>query len=132
KQVVADAYAERIQKLRPRPRNPTMPSVPFASLAGTYVHPAYGTLELCAIPSLNLPISQSTPNCKTLINELSFKLPGTFNTSESVPTFFAYMDSAWLSHVRLQHFDGNLFNVSGFQSLVSKSNDHVFLAPRHG
>ncbi|KAJ3866380.1 beta-lactamase/transpeptidase-like protein [Lentinula novae-zelandiae] len=132
KQVVADAYAERIQKLRPRPRNPTMPSVPFASLAGTYVHPAYGTLELCAVPSLNLPISQSTPNCKTLINELSFKLPGTLNTSESVPTFFASMDSAWLSHVRLQHFDGNLFNVSGFQSLVSKSNDHVFLAPRHG
>ncbi|KAJ4464091.1 beta-lactamase/transpeptidase-like protein [Lentinula edodes] len=123
KQVVADAYAERIQKLRPRPRNPTMPSVPFASLAGSYLHPAYGTLELCAIPSLNLPISQSTPNCKTLINELSFKLPGTFNMSESVPTFFASMDSAWLSHVRLQHFDGNLFNVSGFQSLPIISSD---------
>ncbi|KAJ3933342.1 MAG: beta-lactamase/transpeptidase-like protein [Lentinula lateritia] len=123
KQVVADAYAERIQKLRPRPRNPTMPFVPFASLAGTYVHPAYGTLELCAVPSLNLPISQSTPNCKTLINELSLKLPGTLNTSESVPTFFASMDSAWLSHVRLQHFDGNLFNVSGFQSLPIISSD---------
>ncbi|KAJ3851196.1 beta-lactamase/transpeptidase-like protein [Lentinula lateritia] len=123
KQLVADAYLQRIQKLRPRPHNPTMPSVPLASLAGTYVHPAYGTLELCALPSLNLPISQSTPNCETLINELSFKLPGTFNTSKSVPTFFAYMDTSWLSHVRLQHFDGNLFNVSGFQSLPIISSD---------
>ncbi|KAJ3740199.1 beta-lactamase/transpeptidase-like protein [Lentinula detonsa] len=131
KQRVTEAYEKRSRQLIPRPDNPTSPSVPFTSLAGTYQHPAYGTLELCALPSIaslkwtkssesTLPTESAFPmtaSCERLIDEIPTRLPGTANTSDAVPTFFAYMDSTWLSHVRLQHFDGNLFNVSGFKSL---------------
>ncbi|KAJ3731302.1 hypothetical protein DFJ43DRAFT_1079564 [Lentinula guzmanii] len=131
KQRVTEAYEKRSRQLIPRPDDPTPPSVPFTSLAGTYQHPAYGTLELCALPSIvslkwtkssesTLPTESAFPmtaSCERLIDEIPTRLPGTANTSDAVPTFFAYMDSTWLSHVRLQHFDGNLFNVSGFISL---------------
>ncbi|KAJ3992122.1 beta-lactamase/transpeptidase-like protein [Lentinula boryana] len=106
KQRVTEAYEKQSRQLIPRPDNPTPPSVPFTSLAGTYQHPAYGTLELCALPSIaslewtkssvsTLPTESAFPmtaSCERLIDEIPTRLPGTANTSDAVPTFFAYMD----------------------------------------
>ncbi|KIK64017.1 hypothetical protein GYMLUDRAFT_40239 [Collybiopsis luxurians FD-317 M1] len=113
KQLATIRYEEQLRSLVPRPTHPSPPSVHFASFAGEYHHPAYGSLLLCGLSST--VSSPENPECQDLIDKLPTQLPDTVNAS--VPTFFSRMESAWLSHVRLEHFSGNLFNVSGFLSL---------------
>ncbi|KAF5391209.1 hypothetical protein D9757_003078 [Collybiopsis confluens] len=117
KQLATDAYNQALNRLVPRPVDPSPPSVPFASLAGEYRNPAYGSLYFCGISlASGSTFDNSDPNCKEFIHELPVRLPE--HISSSVPTFFAQMNSFWLSHIRLEHFDKNLFNVTGLASLV--------------
>ncbi|KAF9070759.1 beta-lactamase/transpeptidase-like protein [Rhodocollybia butyracea] len=114
KHEVTEGYQQSLENITPRPAEPDLPSVSFASLSGRYVHPAYGTFDLCGLPS-----TDSKPNaaCKELIDEIPTRLPGVINAS--LPTFIVHTKKTWLTHIRLEHFSGNLFNVSGFGSLVS-------------
>ncbi|KAE9393637.1 beta-lactamase/transpeptidase-like protein [Gymnopus androsaceus JB14] len=123
---VVEAYEQELQRSVPRPVDPTEPSMPF-SLEGEYHNPAYGpTVVLCGIPSSRA----SSSSCKDLIKEIPVRLPGSINAS--IPTFFARMDKEWVTHIRLQHFDGNLFNVSGFGSLpIITSNSTQSQAQRY-
>ncbi|KAE9393924.1 beta-lactamase/transpeptidase-like protein [Gymnopus androsaceus JB14] len=112
---VQEAHEQEIQSSVPRPVNPTPPSVSFSSLEGKYHNAAYGTLHLCGVP----PIGSSSSSCRDLINELPIRFPGAVNAS--VPTFFTRLPESelelTLTHMRFQHFSGNLFNVSFFASL---------------
>ncbi|KIK54979.1 hypothetical protein GYMLUDRAFT_99753 [Collybiopsis luxurians FD-317 M1] len=113
KQAATSRHKQQMLRLIPRPTDPSPPSVSFTYLTGEYRHPAYGPLYLCALPSAgSFPVS---PGCKQLIDELPIRLPRTVNIS--VPTFFTRIENTWASYLRFQHFDGNLFNVSGFDSL---------------
>ncbi|KAJ3758354.1 hypothetical protein EV360DRAFT_7189, partial [Lentinula raphanica] len=120
KQSVKESYETQLRQRIPRPENPTLPSVPFTSLAGNYTHPAYGTIELCATETAS---ENESETCKRLLEKISTRHPGMINTSPSddadpnaVPTFLASFDKIWVSYLRLHHFDGNMFNVSGFVS----------------
>ncbi|KAF5391208.1 hypothetical protein D9757_003079 [Collybiopsis confluens] len=116
KQLATAAYNQALNSLVLRPADASPPSVPFASLAGEYRNPAYGSLYFCSIlVASGSIVENSDPSCKEFIHELPVRLPESFNTS--VPTLFAQMKSTWLSHIRLEHFDNNLFNVTGFASL---------------
>ncbi|RDB29989.1 Gigasin-6 [Hypsizygus marmoreus] len=96
----------------PRPPNSPLPSVNFTSLAGTYNSGGYGKFELCLVKP-HAPSASSS--CMALAANISSILPGAINTN--IPTFIGTWDSPWLSHVRLTHFSGNLFNVSALTSL---------------
>lgn len=102
-----------------RPVNATPPSAAFFSLEGRYHNAAYGILDLCAIPSSIGYVKSPSSSCKDPLQEIPIRVPGTINSS--VPTFFARMDKVWVTHIRFEHFDGNLFNVSAFLSLVTGS-----------
>lgn len=97
-----------------RPANASFPSGNFASLAGVYRSAGYNNFELCLVSPKNPSASSS---CEALTANLSTILPGAIDYN--VPTFIGEWDSPWLSHVRLSHFNGNIFNVSGLTSFVS-------------
>ncbi|KAJ3818843.1 beta-lactamase/transpeptidase-like protein [Lentinula raphanica] len=141
KQSVKESYETQLRQRIPRPENPTLPSVPFTSLAGNYTHPAYGTIELCGLPSsFPSPTDSESPatetendseTCKRLLEKISTRHPRMINTSTSdvadpnaVPTFLASFDKIWVSYLRLHHFDGDVFNVSGFVSLPIIGHTH--------
>ncbi|KAF9265218.1 hypothetical protein L218DRAFT_997727 [Marasmius fiardii PR-910] len=96
----------------PRPKNATAPTVPggFASLEGTYNDSGYGNWLFC----LFAPSHQSSDACKGLVANASTVLPGTIDPT--VPTLLAPSSSIWLSYLKLEHFDGNMFNVTGLLS----------------
>ena len=99
----------------PRPANASLPSVRFESLPGTYTNAGYGPFELCLMPSNSTAASSS---CQELAANASVILPGAVNAS--VPTFLAVWNSPLASHIRLTHFEGNIFNLSMLLSFVSR------------
>lgn len=98
----------------PRPANATLPSANFTAFAGHYTNPGYGDFELCLVQPQNPSASTS---CQALAANLSTILPNA--TRPGIPTFFGAIDSPWFSHMRIEHFNGNIFNVSLLYSLVS-------------
>lgn len=96
--------------------DPTPPSVPFAALSGLYRNPAYGDLLVCFAPSTSKVISQSRA-CADVIDRTRVVVPSALSPDK--PTLVAELGALFTTHLRLEHFEGNRFNVSGLQSLVS-------------
>lgn len=97
-------------QITPRPKRPKRPFTSFKSLAGVYHNPGYGEFEFCFV---SLPHSDS---CRKLLSEARTTLPGIIN--HNIPTYIAKVSKLFVSHVILEHFNGNVFNVSGVDSRV--------------
>ncbi|KAJ3516168.1 hypothetical protein NLJ89_g1292 [Agrocybe chaxingu] len=104
----------KAQKLAPRPSPPTLPSKPFTSLAeSSFSHPAYGTLKPClvpeTVPSAHLHSPQA--HCGALLS--SYTVERILSASNlSIPTYIIPWKRTFATHLRLAHFDENLFNVT--------------------
>ncbi|PPR01447.1 hypothetical protein CVT26_015080 [Gymnopilus dilepis] len=109
-------YVEKAQKSTPRPEEPKLPSAPFSALAeGTFHHPTYGTLRPCLVPSSvsSAPDSADalSSSCSNLFS--SYAVQRILSQSDlSVPTYIFPWKRFFVSHLRLAHFNGNLFNVT--------------------
>lgn len=115
------SFVDDLQKLTPRPEFPTLPAAPLTSLAEkTYYHPTYGNLQPCLVPSSlkhdhvlrDTHATQTThKHCDTLLASLPVQriLDGTDLT---IPTLIIPWPRLLASHLRVQHFTGNLFNVT--------------------
>ncbi|GLB37131.1 putative beta-lactamase [Lyophyllum shimeji] len=90
----------------PRPANATLPPNGFSALAGTYHNAGYGTLEVCLVtPSSS---NDASPTCNDLVANASTILPGQIDPA--IPTFLIPVDSPYLTHLKLTHFNGSIFN----------------------
>lgn len=107
----------------PRPANASMPSVNFTSVAGTYNNLGYGSFELCLVSPNNAAASGS---CKALASNVSTILPGAVDPSGKIPTFLAGWNSPAASHLRLTHWNGNTFNVSGLTSYATGNTSEPY------
>ncbi|KAJ7686213.1 beta-lactamase/transpeptidase-like protein [Mycena rosella] len=90
----------------PRPANATAPSVSYTALAGTYIHPAYGTLRLCLFSANATP----DPACAALSAEVEQNLPGVVDPR--VPTLIARWATILTNYMQLTHYSGNTFNLT--------------------
>ncbi|KAL0567548.1 hypothetical protein V5O48_014444 [Marasmius crinis-equi] len=106
----------------PRPGNASDPSIPggFPSLEGTYSDPGYESWSFC----LFAPSHQPSEACQDLTTNTSTTLPGAINPN--VPTLLAFANSIWFDYIRLEHFDGNVFNVTGLLSYSTNDTTEPF------
>jgi hypothetical protein len=91
-------------------------------LAGKYWDAAYGEIELCYAGSSTAVNEEIKPSesCKELIDAAPVILPGAVDEDgENVPTFLVHWNGLWASHARFRHHDGNIFNITLFNSVVS-------------
>ncbi|KAF9441628.1 beta-lactamase/transpeptidase-like protein [Macrolepiota fuliginosa MF-IS2] len=111
----------------PRPDSPTPPSAPLEVLAsGTYNHPAYGVLQPCLVPpqhysltshSDHLHSSKEThayhvhAHCEALLTSPTAQYIFS-QTNLSIPTLLIPFKRTFATHLRLQHFTRNIFNIS--------------------
>ncbi|KAF5365311.1 hypothetical protein D9758_005454 [Tetrapyrgos nigripes] len=115
KSAVREAYATYETSALPRPSKPALPSRPFTSLAGVYHNTGYGDMELCLFDFEGSGESfHQSDSCNSLIEEQSIILPGA--VGEGIPTLIAHWNKSWSSHLRLEHFDGELFNLTALDS----------------
>ncbi|KAK7058457.1 hypothetical protein VNI00_002091 [Paramarasmius palmivorus] len=110
KKEVQESHAKRLSEMKPRPTNPSSPVLPFEQLAGVYRNLGYGDISLCFANS----DAKQSASCRKLLKELPTVLPGALN--DTVPTLVAQWERFWSSHVKLEHFDGALFNLTTFES----------------
>ncbi|KAG5641152.1 hypothetical protein H0H81_011338, partial [Sphagnurus paluster] len=68
----------------------------------------YGQFELCLIQPQNP--SPSSASCAALASNITTILPGAVRPG--IPTYFAEVNSPWFSHIRMEHFNANWFNIS--------------------
>ncbi|KAF9463776.1 beta-lactamase/transpeptidase-like protein [Collybia nuda] len=101
------------QDLVKKPVDPSPPFVDFTILAGTYNNPGYGKVELCLV-SNNTSLSKS---CQTLISKSSRILPG--GVESGVPTFLGEFNALGMTYIRISHYDGNTFNITGLNSFAT-------------
>ncbi|KAH8827681.1 beta-lactamase/transpeptidase-like protein [Flagelloscypha sp. PMI_526] len=93
----------------PRPASPNFPSS-LSVLEGHYANPSYGKILLCLVLS-------TFPPCKSLVSSVDVLLPGVFPSNSDVPSMVFAKDNVWISHVKLTHFDGALWNASTWRSV---------------
>ncbi|KAJ7575075.1 beta-lactamase/transpeptidase-like protein [Mycena floridula] len=118
---VQAGYDQHKSQITPPPSKPGPPFVPLASLAGLYSNPGYkNALELCLISS---PESET---CKTLVSDAPVLLPGIVDSDKD--TFLIQYPNVFLGYVILQHFDGNLFNISVAASHPTGDKSHPYWA----
>ncbi|KAG5639773.1 hypothetical protein H0H81_000053 [Sphagnurus paluster] len=91
----------------PRPANPAPPALDFPQIAGKYNNNGYGQIEFCQVQPVNPSASAS---CTALASNITTILPG--SVRPGIPTLFAEVNSPWFSHIRLEHFNANWFNIS--------------------
>ncbi|KAG5642300.1 hypothetical protein DXG03_003044 [Asterophora parasitica] len=95
----------------PRPENAKPPSANFTAIAGVYNNDGYGQIELCLVtpefPNLNFATNSS---CGAVTSNLTTILPG--GIRPGIPTLIAEVNSPWFSHIRVEHFNADLFNIS--------------------
>ncbi|KAF5346704.1 hypothetical protein D9756_010344 [Leucocoprinus leucothites] len=110
-------YTRDAQLLTPRPSPPKSPSSPIKLLAQrTFDHPTYGTLQPCLVPS-SLSLSSTDhqldqrAECSTLLDSLPVHRI-LRETNLTIPTLIVPWKRSFVTHLRLQHFDANLFNVT--------------------
>ncbi|KAJ7206500.1 beta-lactamase/transpeptidase-like protein [Mycena pura] len=107
----------------PRPINATAPLHPFDKLAGRYQNLGYGTIELCFVTSDRKSAANSAA-CARLIEEIPTTLPDAIDPS--VPILLAKYPFLRLTHISLAHFEHNVFNFSGLNSVVRPCRFVVF------
>ncbi|KAL0946348.1 hypothetical protein HGRIS_012583 [Hohenbuehelia grisea] len=100
----------------PRPSDPSLPERSVSSLAGVYENLGYGRIELCEVPKPTSAATKQSNTCRDLIKELPVRLPGVINPK--IPTLVASWDRFWLHYIQLEHFDGNVFNLTTWKSFV--------------
>ena len=110
-----NTHVEKLQQVTPRPATPEPPSAPFTSLAReSFSHPAYGILQPCLVPSSVSSSPDSvfeSPHCTNLLS--SYPVQRILSVSNlSIPTFIISWKRFFASHLRLTHFNENLFNVT--------------------
>ncbi|KAG5646096.1 hypothetical protein DXG03_004335 [Asterophora parasitica] len=98
----------------PRPENARPPSANFTSIAGLYNNDGYGQIEFCLLtptPDLSrVAAAANTSSCAQVTSNLTTILPNV--TRPGIPTLIAAINSPWFSHIRLEHFNADLFNIS--------------------
>ncbi|KAJ7290482.1 beta-lactamase/transpeptidase-like protein [Mycena rebaudengoi] len=99
----------------PPPKDAEPPSAPFASLAGTYKDLGYGTVDFCLF---TLNTTTNSESCDRLAAEVPTILPGVIDPD--VPTLITKWDTGATNYALLTHYSGNLFNVTGLFSRVSR------------
>ena len=119
KKIVEDNFEAMQRKKLPRPANPSLPALPLQAFSGSYTNAGYEDLELCWIGPPSTRASNASKSCKKAVRELPRVIPGAVNTS--VPTLVAKWDKFWSTHLKLEHFDGMLWNVSVLESRVCAS-----------
>lgn len=123
-------YIRAFQLLTPRPTLPKPPSSSVEFLAQrTYDHSTYGSLQPCVVPS-SLPSRalQQRAECSTLLNSLPVRriLQATDLT---IPTLIIPWKRVFVTHLRLQHFDANLFNASVIWSNADVRREEGLVTP---
>ncbi|KAJ7021657.1 beta-lactamase/transpeptidase-like protein [Mycena alexandri] len=89
-----------------RPKNAEAPAVPYAALAGTYEHRAYGKLDFC----LFWEDRTAGSACAGLAPHVEKLLPGVIDPA--VPTLISRWDTMVSNYMRLTHYSGNVFNLT--------------------
>jgi hypothetical protein len=98
----------------PRPANATPPTGGIASLVGHYNNPGYTEVEMCLI----FPTPGSASNaCRQLAQTLNSTFPALLNPA--IPTLAFTWDRLASQYNMLTHFNGNLFNLTGWTGFVS-------------
>lgn len=109
KQTVLEMHKTTAESVVPRPSDPVPPSAELTVLEGTYTDAGYGSIELCYIAS--------SDSCSDILAHL----PNATEGADGIPTLIAKWDKTWTSHLRLQHFNGDSWNVSLLNSQVRMS-----------
>ena len=108
-------YVEKAQHFTPRPAPPLSPNAPFTSLAKeSFSHPSYGVLQPCLILA-SVPFSSDAlsefSHCANLLSSSSVqRILGVSDLS--IPTYIISWQGFFTTHLRLTHFNENLFNVT--------------------
>ncbi|KAJ3573150.1 hypothetical protein NP233_g2618 [Leucocoprinus birnbaumii] len=112
-------FTRDAQLLTLRPSQPKPPAFPIHLLAQrTYKHPTYGSLQPCVVPSsLSNQTIEQRDECTSLLDSLSVRRI-LHETDLTIPTLIIPWKRSFVSHLRLQHFDANLFNVTVIWSNV--------------
>ncbi|KAF7299684.1 Beta-lactamase class penicillin binding protein [Mycena chlorophos] len=98
--------------------NAVPPSVGYAALSGVYSNSGYPSLELCAIaPPAASHASVQTDSCLALATTLNASFPQYVSRDPDVPMFAFTWDSLAAEYVALTHFDGDLWNLTGWSGL---------------
>ncbi|KAK7055396.1 beta-lactamase domain-containing protein [Favolaschia claudopus] len=97
----------------PRPANATPPTGGFPSLVGKYSNPGYTSVELCLIAP---PPSTASHACSTLAKTLNSTFP-TLLGDYSTPTLAFTWDRVAARYMKLAHFNGNVFNLTGWTDM---------------
>ncbi|KAL0574601.1 hypothetical protein V5O48_007351 [Marasmius crinis-equi] len=103
----------------PRPADPAPPPASFEELAGRYYNVGYDGIELCFVNN-----SKQSASCQEIIGELPTVLPGAVNFG--VPTLIAKWDKFRTTHLKLEHFDGPLFNATMLESQLTGDEDDPY------
>ncbi|KAF9022866.1 beta-lactamase/transpeptidase-like protein [Hymenopellis radicata] len=82
--------------------NASSASVAYEDLAGSYTNEGYGYLDLCFV--------SDSSACTDILETLPTAIG-------DQPMLIAKWDKLWTSHLRLQHYDGDVWNVSLLNSL---------------
>ncbi|KAF5375386.1 hypothetical protein D9615_007946 [Tricholomella constricta] len=107
----------------PRPDNAKPPSANFTAIAGVYNNDGYGQIELCLVtPEFRNAATNSS--CAEVTSNLTTILPGAIRAG--IPTLVAAVNSPWFSHIRVEHFNADLFNVSLLISTPANDTEKPF------
>ncbi|KAJ3513134.1 hypothetical protein NLJ89_g3122 [Agrocybe chaxingu] len=104
------------QQVTPRPSSPVPPTNTFISLAErSFSHGTYGTLQPCVVPetlsSSQLTTHQPHEDCSALL--ASHAVKRILSASNlSIPTYIIPWKRSFSTHLRLGHFDANIFSVT--------------------
>ncbi|KAJ7586977.1 beta-lactamase/transpeptidase-like protein [Mycena floridula] len=98
-------YRDRQLEIVPPPADPRPPFESFSLLSGIYTNKGYMVpFELCFLSD------PQSSECKELAAVAPSILPNTINSTR--PTFLVNLSIFFIEYLLLEHFDGNLFNVS--------------------
>ncbi|KAJ7657925.1 hypothetical protein B0H14DRAFT_1119455, partial [Mycena olivaceomarginata] len=96
----------------PRPENATPPTGGFSSLVGNYSNPGSTSFELCQLVP---PPSSASQACSTLAQSLNASFPALIDYT--VPTLVFTWDRIASQYMKLTHFEGDIFNLTGWTGM---------------
>ncbi|KAJ7629968.1 beta-lactamase/transpeptidase-like protein [Mycena polygramma] len=95
-----------------RPANATPPTGGFSALVGNYSNAGYTSVELCLLVP---PPSSASDACKTLSATLNSTFPD--HIDYTVPTLAFTWNQVASQYMKLAHFNGNIFNLTGWTGM---------------